>query len=384
MNIIILGAAGAMAITTIKDLINNAEVRKICLCDSNYEELSKRSKLIADKRIETQKIDLFDINGLAKILQGFDVIINSANYETNLCAMEAAIVAKVPLIDLGGLYHMTKKQLTMDKKAKDANVLIIPGVGSDPGTSNILCKYGADKLEKVDEIHIRYGSNFTGLTFAFAAATITHEAAEEAIVYDSGEYKKIPPLSESEYVYFKEPIGVLKTYSILHSELATVPEYIKGLKKVTYQDTWDNEVLRKVKTLYDLGLLDTKKHDFRNIEIIPIDFVTELLSKKTRSEKPGNGWDSLKVTVKGKIDNKKVDYVFDVLSDGNMKNGITPTAYLTGTPPSIVSAMIAKNKISQKGVLPPEACINGYDYLNELKKRNISIYETKIEYNEFD
>ena len=77
-----------------------------------------------------------------------------------------------------------------------------------------------------------------------------------------------------------------------------------------------------------------------------------------------------------------MNYVFDVLSDGDMKNGITPTAYLTGTPPSIVSVMIAKKQIQRKGVLPPEACINCYEYLQELGKRNIKIYETKIEQNE--
>lgn len=60
---------------------------------------------------------------------------------------------------------MTKRQFEMNEEVADTGILIIPGMGSDPGTSNVLRRYVSDVLGDVDEIHIRYGSSTTGETF---------------------------------------------------------------------------------------------------------------------------------------------------------------------------------------------------------------------------
>ncbi len=379
MKILILGAGGGMSLTTIKDLLHSPEVSKIILSDYREESVKERADLIRDRRLFPIKLDLRNVEAVAEVMRTVDVAINEAFYGLNIDAMLAAMKARVPLIDLGGLYTMTKKQLELDREAKKSGILVIPGMGSDPGTSNVLCRYGANKLDEVEEIHIRYGSAVSGLTFAFAIGTILDEAIENAVVYEKGQYKEIPALSRTEDTLFRDPVGTLKTYSILHSELASVPKFIEGLRTVTYQDSWDPEVIKKMEVLKSMGLLSKKKLKLGETECTTRNLLSTMLFETTAGERPSQGWDELKVSVKGKEGGKETMYVLEVLSEGDTKNGLTPTSYLTGTPPSIVAQMIVHGKVKGTGVLPPEACIDPQDYLAELTKRAIEFFETKIQ-----
>jgi len=62
--------------------------------------------------------------------------------------MEAAIEAGIHYCDLGGLYHQTLRQLKLDARAKDAGLTCVLGIGSTPGTMNVMGAYGASKLNR--------------------------------------------------------------------------------------------------------------------------------------------------------------------------------------------------------------------------------------------
>jgi lysine 6-dehydrogenase len=379
MKVLILGAAGGMSMTTIKDLLQNSEVSKIFISDYREDKVRERAKFIGDPRLIPLKLDLHNVEEVAKVMAGVDVAINEAFYELNIDAMLAAMKARVPLLDLGGLYTMTKKQLDLDMEVKKAGILVIPGMGSDPGTSNILCRYGANKLDQVEEIHIRYGSAVAGVTFSFAVGTILDEAIENAVVYENGLIIEIPALSRAEDTLFRDPVGLMKTYSILHSELASIPRFIEGVRTVTYQDSWDPQVIEKMNALRSLGLLSKRRFKLGDSEYTNRTMMSTMLFDTTAYEQASDGWDELKVSVKGKEGGKETTYVLEVLSRGDRRNGLTPTSYLTGTPPSIVAQMIARGKVKGTGVLPPEACVDPQEYLTELTKRDIEFFETKIQ-----
>ena len=383
MNFLILGAAGAMSLATEKDLLENSSVSKILLADQNYQGVEKRARSLGDARIIPMQLDLKEINKVSEVMRSVDIAINESSYELNIYAMKAAMSAGIPLLDLGGLYTMTKKQLELDSEVKKAGILVIPGMGSDPGTSNVLCRYGADKLDKIEEIHIRYGFSVSNMTFAFAVGTILNEATENALVYENGQYREVPPLSIIENTIFRDPIGEIKTYNILHSEFATVPKYIKGVRTLTYQDSWDSSLIKKINALKSLGLLSHRKLKIMGTETTAKNLMVEILSEIKIDEKYEGGWDALKVSVKGKERGKETTYVLEVLSKGNEEDGITPTSYVTGTPPSIVAQMIVQGRVKGKGVLPPEVCIDPREYITELTKREIEFFETKIQTDKF-
>jgi saccharopine dehydrogenase (NAD+, L-lysine-forming) len=71
----------------------------------------------------------------------------------------------------------------------------------------------------------------------------------------------------------------------------------------------------------------------------------------------------LKIVVKGHKNGGKNTYVFSMSSRGQgMGEG-------TGIPAAIGAIIMATGKIKEKGVLPPEACVNPMDLLELAKTR---------------
>ena len=64
-------------------------------------------------------------------------MINSAQYEVNLPVMEGALRAGAHYVDLGGLFHTTRRQLLLDDRFKAAGLTAVLGLGSCPGIANV-------------------------------------------------------------------------------------------------------------------------------------------------------------------------------------------------------------------------------------------------------
>ena len=376
MKVLILGAAGGMAQATIYDLLATMGDGEIIISDINNDVLKSRLAKFNDERLTAIKLDLSDVDAAAKAMGEVDVVINEANYHLNLLAMRAAMKAKKPMLDLGGLYRMTLEQTAIHDEVAASGILVIPGMGSDPGTSNVMCRYGADKLDEVDEIKIRFGTSWSGQTFGFAIETILDEAVQNAVIFENGKLIEVPALSLSEEVEFRKPVGPQETFIILHSELATIPQNIKGVKRVTYFDTWDPETVAKLKNLESLGLLTDQPVDFGGVSMTRKKAMVKLLTHAVEEEKAAEGFDVLKISVAGRKGGADVTYTYQVMTPGLLEKGLTPTAYSTGVPPSIVAQMICAGEVQGQGVLPPELCVDPEKYLARLKTRRYEIYET--------
>src|SRR6516165_3180099 len=99
----IVGAAGAMAPVVIRDLLESVETISITAADS-------RPVLAQDDRVRVVTLNAQDEEGLARCLAQHDVLLNCLPYSLNLPMMRAALRARVPYVDLGGLYHVTTQQ----------------------------------------------------------------------------------------------------------------------------------------------------------------------------------------------------------------------------------------------------------------------------------
>src|SRR5207245_9922596 len=108
-----------------------------------------------DGRAAAVPVDARDSAALRRALKQWDCVINSTWYDLNVPITEAAIEAGIHYCDLGGLYHQTLRQRKLDKRAKDAGVACVLGIGSTPGTMNVLGMYGASKLDRVHKVLLR-------------------------------------------------------------------------------------------------------------------------------------------------------------------------------------------------------------------------------------
>ncbi len=80
-------------------------------------------------RVSFRRVDIRNHEELSRTLKGSDVVINAAQYYFNLDVMKACLQAKVPYIDFGGLFHMTRKQMELDDTFAREGVLAIIGMG---------------------------------------------------------------------------------------------------------------------------------------------------------------------------------------------------------------------------------------------------------------
>ena len=132
-----------MAQSTIPDLLESPGMERVGIAGRNAQKAKVSARQFKDDRATPIVADARDPALLVKEMKAWDVVINSAWYDLNVPIMEAAIRAGIHYIDLGGLYHQTIEQLKRDRKAKDAGVTCVLGIGSTPGTMNVMGMYGA-------------------------------------------------------------------------------------------------------------------------------------------------------------------------------------------------------------------------------------------------
>jgi saccharopine dehydrogenase-like NADP-dependent oxidoreductase len=83
-------------------------------------------------------------------------------------------------------------------------------------------------------------------------------------------------------------------------------------------------------------------------------------------------------TVTGTKDGQKVRVDYYMWDEADTELGMSGMARVTGFPCAITAKLIAAGKITQKGIVAPEDCIEGavYDeFMAELEKRNVKILE---------
>jgi saccharopine dehydrogenase-like NADP-dependent oxidoreductase len=130
---------------------------------------------------------------------------------------------------------------------------------------------------------------------------------------------------------------------------------------------------QRIKVLNEMGLTSNEPIDFRGEKISPREFLLRIAPPPDAEAKDVAG---VIVEITGEKDGEKARCIYSVVLPYHEKYGTSALAYLTGVPLSIAGQMLAKGKISDLGVLPPEAAVKPKPFFAELSKRGIKINET--------
>jgi len=383
MKVLVLGASGQIGAWTVHDLVNYYDADVIA-ADLSLDRVKKLAEQIGKDNVTPIKLDASNADELRKAAKGVDVIHNSAWYELNLRVMPVALDLGVHYSDLGGFYDRTFDQLKLDKKAKDAGITCVLGIGSSPGITNLCGAAGAKRLDSVKDISIycTWGTKIKSDDAAFPAysiRTVLDEITQEPGIVENGVKKKVPVLSGMKEVLMPDPAGKVVAYYIKHSEPATMADIIgKGTKNVSFRIGFPANDFSTFKTIAQLGFGSTEKMDSGGYSVSPKDFITSMYLKAVESSRNSNPsmdeFDYFRVDVDGKKNGKDASVVFYVKTWNDPDKGI-PSARDTSVPPSIVADWLVKGKISKRGALPPEACIEPEPFFKELAKRKILVEE---------
>jgi saccharopine dehydrogenase (NAD+, L-lysine-forming) len=372
MRALVLGGAGGMGQGVARDLIKQPQVTDIVLGDLYPDPERLAPKLRENEKVKLIRMDVNDHEGMVNAFMKTGVVINCAGpfYKTAVPVAKAAVEAKVNYIDICDDYEATEIlfKSEIDKMARDAGITVLTGMGSDPGTNNVLVKWYADRLDSVDEIHLYWVVSIAELSGAAWDHSL-HMTLGKIPQYINGELVHVEGGTEEDPVEFLEPLGTCHVRYVGHPQPLTIPKYIKGVKNVIIKGAlipyWVDELIKQQK---DTGFLGKEPIDIKGAKITPYDLALKLWETIPEGRDNGPQASGLKVIVKGERGGKRITYTADMV--GRMAPG-------TGLPASIAALMMDAGDVTEKGVVAPEGCIDPAKFLAAFFKRGARIHQTE-------
>lgn len=367
-----------------KDLAETAKGAKIIVAGRDEAKAKKYAHGLG-RNVAGVSVDATKFSELVSVLRKHkvNVVVNCSLYYYNLSVMHACLAAGCHYLDLGGLFHMTNKQLQLHKQFRKKKLTAVLGCGSTPGITNVMAGYGANHLDKISSIHVRFaGYSFTKqkthFVVPYSMYTVFDEFTSNPAVFRNGKMTFVKPMSGQAAEYFPDPVGKVTTFYTLHSEIATFPASFrnKGIKNADFKVSFDEDFVHDVKVLIEAGLSDKKYVEIAGNKVRPVDVAVKEMNRLIPDNKNIKDIEYTRVTLTGIKDGKPAELVVDCLAHSNAKWKAAAGDMDTGCPPSIIAQMIASGRIKQRGVLPPELCVPPIQFFHELAKRNMQISTT--------
>lgn len=367
----------------VRDLYESSPGARILIADYDLETARAAAGSLGPKaasggRIDVHKADVRDGEALGSLLRGCSVVINATNYYWNLQVMRAAVEARAHYLDLGGLFHTTRKQLELDGEFRKHGLLAVLGIGSAPGIMNVLARHAADRMDRVESIGVYNGAidrtpSASALSVGYSLLTILDEGTLKPVVFEDGEFRDTEPFSGREAVHFPEPVGSVTVHRAIHSEVATLPLSYrsKGIRKCFFKINLDPAFLERLQFLIGLGLASTEPLEVRGARVAPRDVLQALVARLPRTEAAPDDHEVLRVVVTGEEKGRRVVVTLDAFADADPDRGLSAVAIDTGVPPSVVAQMVAQGEIRERGVHAPETSVDPLPFFAALARRGM-------------
>ncbi|HTP56180.1 MAG TPA: saccharopine dehydrogenase C-terminal domain-containing protein [Thermoplasmata archaeon] len=377
--VVVLGGGGLTGRCAVRALAEGGAFESVDCADLDLP-LAEAAAAAAGARARAIRVDVRDVASVASLLDGARVVVNAVQYTFNLAVMDAALRARVPYLDFGGLFHTTRRQLARHEEFRAAGVLAVPGLGQVPGVSNVLAYAACADLDRVASIVIRDGwRDLTvggpEIAFTWSPSTFLDEMVLPAQVFEGSEYREYPPMSGGEEFDFAPPVGRTRVYRTLHSEAATLPDSLraKGLRRCEWKEGGPGiEVLR---TMAQLGLGSDRPVVVGGAPVSPREFTLALLRReKLLGIPPGvtiDDWEVCDLEIVGEAAGRPVVRHAVARFPPRPDWHLSATEYAVGVAGAIGAELIARGEIRGVGVLPPELCVPAGPFRRELAARGI-------------
>lgn len=378
MTVLVVGA-GMMGSAVAYDLARFDRIEKVILAD--IDEAHARSVASSlGQHVEVRKLDVNSYADVVALMKTVDAAVGATSYTHNVLLTEAAIEAGVHFCDLGGNMDVVYEQMSLDARAKAADVLAVPNCGLAPGLACIVAAEGAKRFSRVDEIHLRVGGlpqhpqppfNYQ---LTFSPEGLINEYIEPAEVIRNGETQRVESMTDLEELEFPQPFGKLEAFNTSGGVSTLTKMFTGKVQALDYKTIRYPGHCEKFKTLLDLGFASSEPVTVGN----SVRTVREIFEELLRKKFPVNQPDAvlMRVTISGILDNSQKTLAYDMIDLYDEKTRMTAMARTTSFPTSIIAQMIVDGRISARGVLPPEQCVPLEPLIEELKKRNIVIRES--------
>jgi len=386
---------GAQGSTIAMRLDEEPSVARIVCADYKLEAAQRLERTLT--KATAVKVDGNNKDEILEASKGADLIVNGLPPDFNVNLMEAALegnmnyqdMASGPVEDID-FVGAIKRQLAYDGKFKEAGLSALINTGSAPGLVNVLARNAADKFDELEHIDIYvYDSIWTNkfIPFWWSPETAFGDMAARPVSYENGQYKLGKPFDNPEMIDFMG-LGPRRMVDHEHEEPVTFGIFFKGLKSANFK--YGGKACDLAESLYNMGLLSSQPVEINGVEVIPLDLVCKLTPpapsapetiKDALCEGMALEEGAAMVRVRGRKNGKPlcIDSYINApgLTESFEKYGITHESFLTGQSAFLFTKLFINDRISEKGVFPPEVLgpkTRDY-YLRQAAKLGITVDE---------
>ena len=364
MKILILGS-GLMGPAAAFNAMSDPQVSQVILCDLSEAQLDaarqKLSGLPGGDKLVTTALDLRDRAAAGRLMAGAGAVLAALPKTAINLGIRAAIEARVPLVDLSWAPDAEVPALRREVEA--AGALVIPGCGVEPGLTEIMARYLAEKLDSVDELHIKCGgipeqpAPPLGYKIVFGGQQLPLHNFDGHTV-ENGELKEVGRYTGVETVSFPD-VGECEAWHENFMPWLLELDALKGLQTGTQKTVRWPGYAAKARALRELGLLSQEPVAVGGAQVAPKQLLDTLLYPRVRLEEGEHDITLFRVEVAGQKDGRPRRYKIEMVDRYDPELGFTSMARTTAFTGAIVARMVARGEIQARGWQTPERLIAG-------------------------
>lgn len=345
---VVIGAGGSQAQAMLRALARGGAADGCLAVDRAWRpEVEERTREIG---FATATMDaLADTAQLDTLLADTDLVVNMAGpyYRTGTAILDRAIASRTHYLDISDDADVAIPMLERDAAAKEAGISALIGMGSSPGTTNVLIRAAVDKLGPVDDVDIYWTVDVADIT----EAALRHFWHCFNLVDQDGTTHDVPGWNalDRREVDFPEPVGRQLVVRLAHPEPITVPRLLPVRRASNFGGLNPEEALVTAWSLAHIA--DEQRSDGSLTDPAARLFHAY---RERRADQPRIG-SGLIIDVHTNGNGLR----FASGSDGGMDDS-------TGIPAAVGVMLMQSGRIGRKGVFSPEA-VSPKDFFEVLR-----------------
>lgn len=394
--VVILGT-GMQGKATLFDLVKNAGVEEIIAADRDIGPLQQHVKSLKADNVRAAQLDAANPASIRKLLKGADVVIDLLPGMFALSVAELAVENGVSLVNAMYLANpgetdqkkreaLHQRVHSLDKRAREVQVAVLPEMGMDPGLDLVLSGEAVRQLDETVEFW-SYGAGFPEpeaannpiqykITWSFDGVLRSYvrpgRFLRDGKIVEVGATEVFSP--QNTHIVEFDGVGRLEAFpngdATHYAKLLGIEKTVRTMGRYVLRwpghcDFWGR--------LAKLGFLSDAPIEVKGQTVVPREFVGTLLEPQVHYTDTERDIALISVDARGYKSGAKKRATCLVIDRRDLKTGFTAMARTTGFTASIGAQMILDGSISQHGVLSPVSDVPFAPFVEALGKRGIEV-----------
>lgn len=389
--VLIIGAGGVGRVATFKCAMNTDVFSQIVLASRTKGKCDKIAHDIKQQlgvSIATDQVDADYPQNMIELINKHkpDIVVNLALPYQDLAIMDACLATKTAYLDSANYEPKDeakfeyKWQWAYQEKFQNAGITAILGCGFDPGVTQSYTAYAAkhhfDEIQFLDIVDCNAGNHGKAFATNFNPEINIREITQKGKYWENNRWIETEPQEIMKELNYPQ-IGAKKSYLLYHEELESLVKHFPTIKRARFWMTFGDQYLTYLRVIQDIGMSSIKPVKYKDCQVIPIEFLKEVLPKPDELGENYTGQTSIGCRIKGLKNGQLHTYYVYNNCDHQVaykETGTQAVAYTTGVPAMIGAMMYLKGLWKKPGVWNIEQ-LDPDPFMEQLNKQGLPWFE---------